>query len=144
MSVIINMEFLLNNNKYQISDMEVFVSFLIVNKYFNNSRYDVSFNFLNKYDKELGFEDLIEGSELIKELNMDFINPNFIIEQHINGNFKISYLNISFNNINVGEVIPVMIVFDCLLKLKPAISLDEIKMEVDNFIKIQHSKFKSD
>ena len=144
MSVIINMEFLLNNNKYQISDMEVFVSYLIVNKYFNNSRYDVSFNFLNKYDKELGFEDLIEGSELIKELNMDFINPNFIIEQHINGNFKISYLNISFNNINVGEAVPVMIVLDCLLKLKPAISLDEIKMEVDNFIKIQHSKFKSD
>ena len=144
MSVIINMEFLLNNNKYQISDMEVFVSYLIVNKYFNNSRYDVSFNFLNKYDKELGFEDLIEGSELIKELNMDFINPNFIIEQHINGNFKISYLNISFNNINVGEAVPVMIVLDCLLKLKPAISLDEIKIEVDKFIKIQHSKFKSD
>ena len=144
MSEIIYMEFLLNNNKYQISDMEVFISYLIVNKYFNNSKYDISFNFLDKYDKELNFKDLIEGSELIKELDIDFINPNFIIEQHINGNFKISYLNISFNNISVGEAIPVMIVLNCLLKLKPVINLYEIKVEVDNFINTQHFKFKSD
>ena len=135
------MEFVLNSIKYQISDMEVFVAYLLVDKYFEDSRYPVHFDFLDKYKKELTFEDLNEGAELIRDMNPSFINPNFKIEQHLNGNFKISYHTISFKNIFMAEAIGVLIALNAMIELKPAVSLDDIKLEVDNFIETQRKKF---
>lgn len=138
------MEFILNNNKYQISDLEVFVDYLLVENYFKDSKYNISFDFLSDFDKKLDFEDLKKGAKLIRDLNITFVNPNFIIKPHKNGNFKITYQSISFENINVGEAIPVLIVLNSLLSYKPAISLDEIKLETDNFINTQREKFNND
>ena len=138
------MEFILNNKKYQISNLEVFVDYLLVNSYFKDTEYDIHFDFLDEFDRKLDFNDLKKGAKLIDDLNIDFINPNFKIEQHLNGNFKISYHSISFANINVGEAIPVLIVLNSLLSYKPAISLDEIKSEVDIFINTQREKFIND
>ena len=135
------MEFVLNSIKYQISDMEVFVAYLLVDKYFEDSRYPVHFDFLDKYKKELTFEDLNKGAELISDMNPSFINPNFKIEQHLNGNFKISYQTISFKNIFVAEAIGVLIALNAMIELKPAVSMDDIKLEVDNFIETQRKKF---
>lgn len=135
------MEFVLNSIKYQISDMEVFVAYLLVDKYFEDSRYSVHFDFLDKYKKDLTFEDLNEGAELISDMNPSFINPNFKIEQHLNGNFKISYHTISFKNIFVAEAIGVLIALNAMIELKPAVSMDDIKLEVDCFIETQRKKF---
>lgn len=138
------MEFILNSKKYVISDMEVFIDYLLVQSYFRNSKYNIDFDFLKDFDKKLDFNDLKKGAKLIGELNVSFINPNFIIEQHPNGNFRISYQGFSFSNVDVGEAIPVLIVLNSLLSYTPAISLDEIKSEVDIFINTQREKFIND
>lgn len=138
------MEFILNSNKYQISDLEVFVDYLLVESYFKDSKYNITFDFLSDFDKKLDFEDLKKGAKLISDLNITFVNPNFIIKPHKNGSFKITYQSISFDNINVGEAIPVLIVLNSLLSYKPAISLDEIKSETDIFINTQREKFNND
>lgn len=135
------MEFVLNGIRYQISDMEVFVAYLIVDRYFEDSDYDIHFDFLDGYKGDLTFEDLNEGAELISNLNVNFLNPNFIIENHTNGNFRISYQSISFSNIYVGEAIGVLIALNSLIEYRPAITLDEIKIEVDRFIETQRKKF---
>ena len=138
------MEFILNNNKYKISDLEVFVDYLLVDNYFKNTRYNIHFDFLDEFDKKLDFSDLKRGAKLINDLNISFINPNFKILPHPNGNFTIFYQSISFENINFGEAIPVLIVLNSLLSYKPAITLDEIKLEVDKFINAQREKFIND
>ena len=138
------MEFILNNNKYLISDLEVFVDYLLVDSYFKNTKYSIHFDFLDEFNKKLDFDDLKRGAKLIKDLNITFINPNFQIEPYPNGNFKITYQSISFSNIDVGEAIPLLIVLNSLLSYKPAITLDEIKLEVDKFIKTQREKFIND
>ena len=121
--------------------MEVFVAYLLVDKYFESSRYDVHFDFLDEFKKELTFEDLNEGSKLVRDLNLNFINPNFSIEQHLNGNFRISYQSISFKNIFMAEAVGVLIALNALIELKPAVTLEDIKLEVDNFIETQRKKF---
>lgn len=135
------MDFVLNNIKYQISDLEVFVAYLLVDRYFEDTRYDIHFDFLDDYKRDLTFEDLNEGAELISNLNLNFLNPNFIIENHINGNFRISYQSISFSNIYAGETIGILIALNSLIEYRPAITLDEIKSEVDRFIEKQRKKF---
>ena len=135
------MDFVLNNIKYQISDLEVFVAYLLVDRYFEDTRYDIHFDFLDDYKRDLTFEDLNEGAELISNLNLNFLNPNFIIENHINGNFRISYQSISFSNIYAGETIGILIALNSLIEYRPAITLDEIKSEVDRFIETQRKKF---
>ena len=138
------MEFILNSNRYRISDMEVFVDYLLVESYFRNTEYDITFDFLKDFNKKLDFNDLKRGAKMINDLNVSFINPNLKIAQHSNGNFTISYQGISFDDINVGEAIPVLIVLNSLLEYKPVISLDEIKSEVDIFINTQREKFIND
>lgn len=135
------MDFVLNNIKYQISDLEVFVAYLVVDRYFRDSKYDIHFDFLDDFNHDLTFKELNEGAQLVSDLNLNFINPNFIIENLINGNFKISYQEISFSDIYVGEAIGVLICLNSLIELKPAVTLDEIKKEVDAFIDIQRKKF---
>ena len=117
------------------------MAYLLVDKYFESSKYDVHFDFLDDYKKELSFEDLTEGAKLINELKVNFINPNFRIAQHLNGNFMISYQSVSFKNIFMAEAIGVLIALNALIELKPAIALADIKLEVDNFIETQRKKF---
>ena len=135
------MDFVLNNIKYQISDLEVFVAYIIVDRYFEDSQYDIHFDFLDDFGRELTFEELNEGAELISNLNVNFLNPTFMIETQINGNFRISYQSISFSDIYVGEAIGVLIALNSLIEYRPAITLDEIRMEVDRFIETQRKKF---
>ena len=142
--IVIAMEFILNNNKYLISDLEVFVDYLLVDSYFKNTKYSIHFDFLDEFDKKLDFNDLKRGAKLINDLNISFINPNFKILPNPKGNFTITYQSISFADINVGEAIPVLIVLNSLLSYKPAITLDEIKLEVDKFINAQREKFIND
>ena len=133
------MDFVLNGVKYQISDLELFVSYLLVDKYFESSRYDISFDFLEGFRKELTFEDLNRGSEMIAEMNPNIINPNFIIGA--GETFNIGYQSIIFNDLYPGEAISVLIVLNSLIELKPAVTLDEIELEVDSFISSQRKKF---
>ncbi len=133
------MDFILNGIKYRISDLEVFVSYLIADKYFESSDYDISFDFLDGFRKELTFEDLSRGAEIIAEMNPNFINPNFTIDG--GETFSIEYQSIRFTDLYPGEAISVLIVLNSLIELKPAITLDEIEAELRTFIASQRKKF---
>ena len=133
------MDFILNGIKYRISDLEVFISYLIADKYFESSDYDISFDFLDGFRKELTFEDLSRGAEIIAEMNPNFINPNFTIDG--GETFSIEYQSIRFTDLYPGEAISVLIVLNSLIELKPAITLDEIEAELRTFIASQRKKF---
>ena len=133
------MDFVLNGIKYQISDLEVFVSYLIADRYFELSDYDIAFDFLDGFRKKLTFEDLNRGAEIIADMNPNFINPNITIEAA--ETFNIGYQSIRFTDLYPGEAISVMIVLNSLIELKPAITLDEIELEVENFITSNRKKF---
>ena len=138
------MEFILNNKKYSIVNYELFIDYLIVDSYFrqNYSKYDydIEFDFvtpaLNK-DK-ITSEDILKGTERLEELiekeELNFINPAFQIDEHVNGNFKITYQDIELSNLKVGQAVPVLIALDALLKYKPILTLDQIKEEITFFI----------
>lgn len=133
------MEFVLNGIRYQISDLEVFVSYIIVDRHFRNSKFNIHFDFLNDFEDNLSFEDLKRGADLIGDLNISFVNPNFRIEQ--GERFKISYQDISFDGIYVGEAAGVLIALNALIEHRPALSLKTIKKETDDFIAAQRQKF---
>ncbi|WP_407413251.1 hypothetical protein [Methanobrevibacter sp.] len=133
------MDFILNGIKYRISDLEVFISYLFADKYFESSDYDISFDFLDGFRKELTFEDLSRGAEIIAEMNPGFINPNLTIEA--GETFNIGYQSIKFTDLYPGEAISVLIVLNSLIEHKPALTLDEIEGEVDTFIASHRKKF---
>ena len=142
------MEFILNNKKFSIINHELYINYLMVDAYFKHYskyEYDISFDFLNPVlDKEkIEFEDILEGTKLLEELiekeEISFIPYGLNIEQHINGNFKITYQDLEFVNVNVGEAIPLLIALDSLLNHKPIITLTQIKEELDYFLE----KFRS-
>ena len=138
------MEFILNNKKYSIVNHELFINYLMVDNYFRNNyskyEYNIRFDFvepiLNK-DK-IEFEDILEGTkdleELIEKGKINFTPHGLAIDQHTNGNFRISYQNMIFNNIRIGEAISFLIALNSLVTYKPIITLDQVKEEMDNFI----------
>jgi hypothetical protein len=138
------MEFILNNKKYSIVNHELFINYLMVDNYFRNNyskyEYNIRFDFvepiLNK-DK-IEFEDILEGTkdleELIEKGEINFTPHGLAIDQHTNGNFRISYQNMIFNNIRIGEAISFLIALNSLVTYKPIITLDQVKEEMDNFI----------
>ena len=144
------MEFILNNKKFSIINHELYINYLMVDAYFKHYsksteqnikyEYDISFDFLNPVlDKEkIEFEDILEGTKLLEELiekeEISFIPYGLNIEQHINGNFKITYQDLEFNNVNVGEAIPLLIALTSLLNAKPIVSLFQIEEELDHFL----------
>ena len=143
------MEFILDNRKYSIIDHELYIDYLIVDSYFRQGHckyeYDIRFDFLNpilEKDK-VEFEDILEGTDVMMELiekeELTFLKPDFRIHQHVNSNFKVSYHDLDFNNLTVGEAIPVLIALNTLLDAKPVVSLTQIEDEITNFIE----KFKS-
>ena len=138
------MEFILDNKKYSILNHELFINYLMVDNYFRNHYskydYDIRFDFVEPLlEKEkIEFEDILEGTKdletLIEKEEINFIPIGLKIYQHTNGNFKIIYQDLDFNNIRIGEAIPFLITLNSLLTHKPIITLVQIEEELENFI----------
>lgn len=140
------MEFILNNRKYLIQNHELFINYLIVDSYFRQgySKYDYNINFdfvepILEKDK-VEFEDILENTKVLEELiereEISIIPNGLRIDEHVNGNFRISYQDLTFNNVNVGEAIPLIITLSTLLNHKPIVSLSQIEDEINNFIEM--------
>lgn len=137
------MEFILNNRKYSILNHELYINYLMVNEYFRyHSRYDYDIHFdfiepLLEKDK-VEFEDILEGTKVIEDLiaaeKISFIPYGVRIDEDSNGKFKITYQDLEFVNVNVGEAIPLLIVLHSLLNAKPVVTLAQIKEEIENFL----------
>ena len=143
------MEFILNNKKYAIQNHELFINYLMVDNYFRHRYslydYDIEFEFINPIlEKEkVEFEDILEGTKVLEDLiereEINFISPGLQIAEMNNGNFQITYQNLVFKDVRVGEAIPLLIALNTLLNYKPTISLGQIEEELNNFIE----KFRS-
>lgn len=142
------MEFILNNKKYSIIDHELYINYLMVNEYFRNYSkydYDIHFDFLKPIlsKEKIEFEDILEGTEVLKELieknEIDFIPVGLRIDEHLNGNFMITYQDLEFKNVSVGEAIPMLIALNSLLNHKPIVTLYQIDEELHHFL----DKFRS-
>lgn len=143
------MEFILNNRKFAIENHELYINYLMVDNYFRQGfskyDYDIKFDFitplLNK--EKVEFSDILEGTEVMEELlekqKLNFIPSGLEIETHDKINFKIRYQDLEFDNIHVGEAIPLIIALSSLLSYKPTLSLFQIEDELENFIE----KFRS-
>ena len=142
---VINMEFILNNMKYSILNHELYINYLMVDNYFRHhySRYDydIEFDFITPLlDKEkVEFEDIMKGTKTLEELiereELNFIPAGLQIDEKENSNFNISYQDLVFNDILVGEAIPLIIALSTLLNYKPTLSLTQIEEELNHFIK---------
>ena len=138
------MEFILNNRKFAIENHELYINYLMVDNYFRQGfskyDYDIKLDFitplLNK--EKVEFEDILEGTEVMEELlekqQLNFIPSGLEIETDDKINFKIRYQDLEFNNILVGEAIPLIIALSTLLSYKPTLSLFQIEEELENFI----------
>ena len=138
------MEFILNNKKYAIQNHELYINYLMVDNYFRHSYskydYDIEFDFIEPIlsKQKVEFEDILEGTEVLEELiekgEINFIPQGLRIDEHVNGNFKITYQNLEFTNVYVGEAIPLLIALNTLLNYKPTVSLTQIEEELENFL----------
>ena len=104
------MEFILTNKKYSILNHELFINYLMVESYFKDYAlydYDIHYEFLEPiYEKEkVEFSDILEGTQdlelLIEKGEIDFIPYGLRIDEHLNGNFKITYQDLAFKNVTV-------------------------------------------
>ncbi|MBR4447954.1 hypothetical protein [Methanobrevibacter sp.] len=137
------MEFIVNNKKYSILNHELYVDYIMVESYFKDYSkydYDIHFDFLDyvlNMDK-VTFEDILEATKYLEELiekgEINFTPPGLRIDVHQNESFKITYQTLEFENINVGEAIPLMIALTSLLNHKPVISLYQIEEELNYFL----------
>lgn len=137
------MEFIVSNKKYSILNHELYINYLMVNEYFKNYSkydYDIHFDFLNPIlEKEkITFDDILEGTkdleELIEKGEINFLPAGLRIDEHLNQNFKITYQDLEFKNVNVGEAIPLLIALTSLLNTKPIVSLFQIEEELNYFL----------
>lgn len=143
------MEFILNNKKYSILNHELFINYLMVDNYFRHGYskydYDIEFDFITPILKKekVEFEDILEGTKVLEELmereEIGFIASGLRIDETSNKKFDITYQDMKFKNINVGEAIPLLIALNTLINYKPILPLTQIKEELDNFIE----KFRS-
>lgn len=137
------MEFVLNNKMYSIINQELFINYLMVDSYFKDHSkydYDIEFDFLKPIlEKEkIEFRDIEEGTKVLEELiekeQISFIPQGVVIDEHVNGNFRITYQNLEFNNVRIGEAIPFLIALNSLLTYKPIVTLTQIEDELNNFL----------
>ena len=143
------MEFIVNNKKYSIIDHELYINYLMVDSYFRQNlskyAYDIEFDFITPLlDKEkIEFEDILEGTKVLEELiekeEINFIPYGLRIDEHLNGNFRITYQDMEFSNITVGEAVPFIIALNSLISYKPIVPLYQIEEELTYFIE----KFRS-
>ncbi len=148
------MEFILNNKKYSIVNHELYINYLMVDSYFRDNRskydYDIRFDFLEPLlEKEkIEFKDIQEGTQVLEELiekgEINFIPQGLAIDEHLNGNFKISYQDLEFTNITVGEAIPFLITLNSLLTYKPIVTLAQIEDELNYFLEMFRSYSEED
>ena len=102
--------------------------------------YDIHYEFLNPLlsKDKIDFEDILEGTkdleDLIEKEEIAFIPSGLIIEEHVNGNFKITYQDLEFSNVRVGEAIPLLIALNSLITYKPIVTLAQIEEELNHFI----------
>ncbi|WP_407424467.1 hypothetical protein [Methanobrevibacter sp.] len=139
------MEFILNNRKYSILNHELYINYLMVDNYFRHHyskyEYDIEFDFITPLlEKEkVDFEDIMEGTEVMEELiekeELNFIPAGLQIDEMENGNFNISYQDMAFKDILVGEAIPLIIALSALLNYRPVLSLTQIEEELNHFIR---------
>ena len=138
------MEFILNNKKYSIQNHELFINYLMVDNYFRHGyskySYNIKFDFVEPIlDKEkVEFEDIMEGTK-VREERIDKAEINFTpvglrIDELGDNNFRITYQDMVFDEIHVGEAIPLLITLNSLLNYKPTLSLTQIDEELRNFI----------
>lgn len=137
------MEFIVSNKKYSIINHELYINYLMVDAYFkDNSKYDynIHFDFLDSVleKDEIKFEDILEGTkdleELIEKNEINFIPSGLRIEEHLNNSFKITYQNLEFKNVKVGEAIPLLIALTSLLNHNPIVTLYQIDEELHYFL----------
>ena len=142
------MEFIVNNKKYSIINHELYINYIMVDsyfKYYSKYDYDIHFDFLKPIlsKEKIEFEDILEGTkdleELIEKNEINFIPSGLKIDEHLNGNFKITYQDLEFINVSVGEAVPLLIALTSLLNHKPIVSLYQIEEELNNFLE----KFRS-
>ena len=143
------MEFILNNKKYSIVNHELYINYLMVDSYFRDNRskyeYNIEFDFITPLlsKDKVEFKDILEGTEGLEELieknEISFLPSGVRIDEHLNGNFRITYQDLEFVNVNVGEAIPLLIALNSLLTYKPIVTLTQIKEELDYFLE----KFRS-
>ena len=143
------MEFILNNKKYSILDHELFINYLIVDSYFRYDQslydYDIEFEFITPLlsKEKIEFEDILEGTKVLEELmekeEISVIPNGLVIEEHLNENFQITYQDLKFANVRVGEAIPLIIALNTLLTYKPIVTLIQIEEELNHFLE----KFRS-
>ena len=137
------MEFILNNKKYSILNHELYINYLMVDSYYREHSkydYDIHYDFLDSVlsKEKIEFEDILEGTkdleELIEKGEINFIPYGLRIDEHLNGNFMITYQDLEFKNVNVGEAIPLLIALTGLLNAKPVVSLFQIEDELNCFL----------
>ena len=137
------MEFIINNKKYSILNHELYINYLMVDSYFKEYSlydYEIHFDFLNPILKKekIVFDDILEGTkdleELIEKEEISFLPPGIIIDEEEDGNFKITYQDLEFSNVKVGEAIPLLIALNSLITHKPIITLLQVEDELNHFI----------
>lgn len=143
------MEFIVDNKRYSIVNHELYINYLMVDSYFRENRskyeYDISFDFITPllFKQKVEFEDILEGTKLLEELiekeKISFIPYGTRIDEHLNGNFRITYQDLVFSNIRVGEAIPLLIALTSLLDYRPVVPLIQIKEELDYFLEMFRS-----
>ena len=143
------MEFILDNKKYSILNHELFINYLMVDNYFRHHYskydYDITFDFVEPIlDKEkVEFEDILEGTKVLEELlerqEISFPPTGVKINPLSSDEFDISYQDLIFKNIRIGEAIPFLIALNSLVTYNPIVTLDQIEEELVNFIE----KFRS-
>lgn len=137
------MEFILNAKKYSIQNHELYINYLMVDNYFRHRYskydYDIEFDFITPLlsKEKVEFEDIMEGTEALEELiekeEIIVIPMGLRIDERQNG-FDISYQDLNFKDIRIGEAIPLIIALSTLLNYKPTISLTQIEEELNHFI----------
>ena len=143
------MEFVLNNKRYSIINHELYINYLMVDCYFRQDyskyQYDITFDFIEPLldRKKIEFNDILEGTKVLEEMiekeEISFIPSGVRIDEHVNGNFKITYQDLEFKNLTVGEAIPFLIALNSLVTYKPIVSLFQIEDELNYFLE----KFRS-
>ena len=143
------MEFVLNNKRYSIINHELYINYLMVDSYFrydySKYPYDITFDFIEPLldRQKIEFKDILEGTKVLEEMiekeEISFIPSGVRIDEHVNGNFKITYQDLQFKNLTVGEAIPFLIALNSLVTYKPIVSLFQIEEELNHFLE----KFRS-
>jgi hypothetical protein len=138
------MEFILDNRKYAIQNHELFINYLIVDSYFRQGYakydYDIRFEFIEPIlaKEKVEFEDILENTKALEELiekeEISVIPNGLRIDELSNTSFRISYQDLAFDDVHVGEAIPLIILLNTLLNYKPIVSLNQIEEEIGNFI----------